>query len=157
MNNSLNRLIDGMVATLRQEVIPHVSGEFARGQAFGVIYMLNSIRLRADWSAGFMAEQLAAQQELAKQLVALDVDAELRPALAPVPQVDMRALEQQRNDNDRKVCDLLDWLEAQRATLDPQRHAAIDAAVAQYMHRQLKWEISTSAKPMFAEMSSGTE
>lgn len=157
MNNSLNRLIDGMVATLRQEVIPNVTGEFARGQAFGVIYMLNSIRLRADWSAGFMGEQLVAQQELAATLAALEVDAALRPELAPVPQVDMRALEQQRNDNDRKVCELLDWLDAQRGTLDPQRHAAIDAAVAQYMHRQLKWEISTSAKPMFAEMSSGTE
>ena len=61
MNNSLPRLIDGMIATLREEVIPHVEGEFARGQAFGLIYMLNSIRLRADWSPAFVGEQLAAQ------------------------------------------------------------------------------------------------
>ena len=40
MNNSLPRLIDGMVATLRKEVIPHIEGDFARGQAYGVIYML---------------------------------------------------------------------------------------------------------------------
>ena len=42
MNNSLPRLIDGMVATLRKEVIPRVEGDFARGQAFGVIYMLKA-------------------------------------------------------------------------------------------------------------------
>ena len=47
MNNSLPRLIDGMVAMLRKEVIPHIEGDFARGQAYGVIYMLSSIKLRA--------------------------------------------------------------------------------------------------------------
>ena len=54
MNNSLPRLIDGMVATLRKEVIPRVDGDYARGQAFGVIYMLNSLKLRC-----FVVERLS--------------------------------------------------------------------------------------------------
>ena len=58
MNNSLPRLIDGMVATLRKEVIPRIEGEYARGQAFGVIYMLNSLKLRCSWSNAFLLEQL---------------------------------------------------------------------------------------------------
>jgi hypothetical protein len=29
MNNSLPRLIDRMIATLRKEVIPHIDGDFA--------------------------------------------------------------------------------------------------------------------------------
>ena len=58
MNNSLARLIDGMVATLRKEVIPRVEGDYARGQAFGVIYMLNSLKLRCSWSNAFLVEQL---------------------------------------------------------------------------------------------------
>jgi hypothetical protein len=157
MNNSLPRLIDGMIATLREEVIPHVEGEFARGQAFGLIYMLNSIRLRADWSPAFVGEQLAAQCELADKLVTLEVDAALLPLPMERGSVDVKAMEARRDDNDRRVCALLDWLEAQRGQLDPLRSAAIDEALSSYMHRQLKWELKTSAKPMFAEISSGTE
>lgn len=55
MNNSLERLIDGMVATLREEVIPQVGTEFARGQAFGVIYMLNSFGFAPRGPAVFWA------------------------------------------------------------------------------------------------------
>ena len=71
MNNSLPRLIDGMVATLRREVIPHIDGDFARGQAFGVIYMLNSLKLRASWSNEFLIEQLRALEEASRDLSGL--------------------------------------------------------------------------------------
>ena len=71
MNNSLHRLIDGMVATLRSEVIPNIGTEFARGQAFGVIYMLNSIRLRAEWSSAFHGELIAAPARLCAPALAL--------------------------------------------------------------------------------------
>lgn len=157
MNNSLTRLIDGMVATLRNEVIPNVTGEFARGQAFGVIYMLNSIRLRADWSPAFVGEQLAAQRELSAKLAALEIDSTLLPDVPSVSGMTVRDLEKCRDDNDQKVCALLDWVEVRRGSLEPQMLAVLDAALAHYMHRQLKWEISTSAKPMFAEISSGSE
>ncbi|MCK9284053.1 MAG: hypothetical protein M0P39_07195 [Rhodocyclaceae bacterium] len=157
MNNSLPRLIDGMIATLRNEVIPHVDGEFARGQAYGLIYMLNSLRLRADWSPAFVGEQLAAQRELAMMLQDLGVEASLLPEAGSADGIDMRALEACRDDNDRRVCALLDWIDDQRSTLAPQRAAAIDEALRRYMQRQLKWELSTSAKPMFAEISSGSE
>lgn len=157
MNNSLPRLIDGMIATLRDEVIPHVDGEFARGQAFGVIYMLNSIRLRADWSPAFVGNQLAAQRELADALRGLGVDAALLPLPAAAALPEMRALEACRDEGDRRVCALLDWLDARRTTLGAERSAAIDAALSRYMHRQIKFELGTSAKPMFAEMSGGTD
>ena len=77
MNNSLPRLIDGMVATLRKEVIPHINGDFARGQAFGVIYMLSSIKLRAAWSNAFLSKQLRALEE--DHLVIRKVYAEVPP------------------------------------------------------------------------------
>lgn len=156
MNNSLPRLIDGMIATLRNEILPHLEGEFPRGQAFGLIYMLNSIRLRADWSPAFVGEQLAAQQELAAALAALAVEPARLP-LSAIVTADMRALEALRDANDRRVCELMDWLDANQAVLGPERAGAIDAALRHYMHRQLKWELATSAKPMFAEISSGSE
>ena len=67
MNNSLPRLIDGMIATLRKEVIPHIDGDFARGQAYGVIYMLSSIKLRAAWSNAFLSEQLRALEAASRR------------------------------------------------------------------------------------------
>ena len=156
MNNSLPRLIDGMVATLRSEIIPHLDGEFARGQAFGVIYMLNNIRLRADWSPAFLGEQLVALAELAAALQALGVEAKFIPETAR-DSTDPRVLEALRDEGDRRVCAVMDWLEEQRAQLPADTASALDAALFRYMNRQLKWELSTSAKPMFAEISSGND
>ncbi len=115
MNNSLHRLIDGMVATLRSEVMAHVDTEFARGQLFGVIYMLNSIQLRAEWSTRYFHEQLAAQAELRNTLEPLletlpkSLD---RPALpqATKPNADSPTLESLCDANDELVCRLIAWL-----------------------------------------------
>ena len=79
MNNSLPRLIDGMVATLRKEVIPRVDGEYARGQAFGVIYMLNSLKLRCSWSNAFLLEQLTSLEAANRDLQALARNYPARP------------------------------------------------------------------------------
>ena len=158
MNNSLHRLIDGIVATLRSEVIPQVGTEFARGQAFGVIYMLNSIRLRAEWSGAFHAELIAAQLELGEALGPL-VAGSGAPALpeAASPGASANRLEAQRDSNDGRICALIDWMSRNTATLGSERHAAFEAALHRYMDRQSKFELSTSAKPMFAEMSAGAE
>ncbi|MGQ0622475.1 MAG: hypothetical protein ACT4QA_21635 [Panacagrimonas sp.] len=158
MNNSLARLIEGMVATLRSEVIPHVDTEFARGQAYGVIYLLNSIRLRAEWSAGFFREQLAAQLELREALAPLhkELDGPDLPDTAPTG-ADSKTLELLRDANDERICELIVWRSDKAALIGTERANVIEAALQRYMNRQLKWELQTSAKPMFAEMSSGSE
>ena len=158
MNNSLQRLIDGMVSTLRSEVIPHVTTEFARGQVFGVIYALNSIQLRAEWSARHFHELLAAQAELRESVGPLLVIADA-PALpeAAAAGADARALEALCDANDNLVCALIEWLPANTECIGAGRACAIDAALHHYMNRQLKFELSSTAKPMFAEMSSGAE
>jgi hypothetical protein len=56
-----------------------------------------------------------------------------------------------------RVCALLEWLAQVRDRLPRARIEAIDAALRRYMSRQLKWELATSARPMFAEISSGAE
>lgn len=160
MNTSLPRLIDGMIATLRQEVIPNLSGEFARGQAYGLIYMMNSIRLRASWSNEFLGEQLRALAEASQALSALTSQL---PGAPPPPAVTATALpsavelEAQRDAGDKAICDLIDWLGVHRASLPDRAVAEADAAIARYIHGQLKWELTTSAKPMFEEISRGSD
>lgn len=158
MNNSLHRLIDGMVATLRSEVIPNLATEFARGQAFGVIYMLNSIRLRAEWSGAFHGELIAAQLELGEALAPL-VTGLGAPEMPEAEKTGSPAtqLEALRDRNDSRICALIDWMSQNTAALGKDRAAAFEAALHRYMDRQSKFELSTSAKPMFAEMSAGAE
>ena len=160
MNNSLPRLIDGMVATLRKEVIPHIAGDFARGQAFGVIYMLNSLKLRASWSNEFLVEQLRALEEVSRDLSGLgaDIPAALVPSVrAPDQTPDSAKLEAIRNQGDERISALIDWLAAHEGSVSAEVAAHIEAAIDRYLHRQLKWELSTSAKPMFVEISGGAE
>lgn len=160
MNNSLPRLIDGMIATLRREIIPGIEDDFARGQAFGMIYMLNSIRLRASWSNGFLLEQIRALDEASCEIgIALaDLPDAPRPAVvAPAELLAASALEAMRDEGDARICELIDWLEARRETAPASALARADAAIARYINRQLKWDLSTSAKPMFEEISRGAE
>ena len=160
MNNSLPRLIDGMIATLRGEIIPHVEGDFARGQAFGLIYMLNSIRLRAAWSNEFLCEQLQALDEARRDLEAVMTDLPGAPALtlrAPSGLPTAVELESMRDQGAARVCELIDWLATHRAGAPAVAVARAEDIIDRYIHRQLKWELSTSAKPMFDEISRGSE
>jgi hypothetical protein len=156
MNNSLDRMIDGLVATLREEVIPYVDTEFARGQAFGVIYMLKSIQLRASWSPAFLGEQVSAQRALRDALSPL-LEGQGAPPLpaAAADGLDVDAIEALRDENERRVCALIDWHAT--SILDEGTWQAIESQLRNYMDRQLKHELKTSAKPMFAEMSAGQE
>jgi hypothetical protein len=160
MNNSLPRLIDGMVATLRKEVIPHIEGDFARGQAFGVIYMLNSLKLRASWSNEFLIEQLRALEDAARELDGLGagIPAALVPGkCAPREAPAAAELEAMRDQGDERISALIEWLASNRESVSTVAAAHIEAAIDRYLHRQLKWELSTSAKPMFVEISGGVE
>ena len=159
MNNSLARLLEGIIDTLRQDILPELQGEFVRGQAFGIIYALNSVKLRAAWSSNFLLAQLDSLDELAAdigslaqslpQMPALDLPAERTP--------DPAVLERIRNQADASLCGIIDWLHANGETMAAEPRARLDAAIRAYVHRQLKHEIATSARPMFAEISSGVE
>ena len=123
MNNSFPRLIDGVCATLRSEVLNRISDEYARSQVYGVINLLNTFKARADWSAGFLLQQIEAQR------VALAVVAEVfgglaastptpaLPALAKpqaTPIADLLAL---RDEGNRALSAAGAWLDLQGGAL----------------------------------------
>jgi len=158
VNNSFERLIDGMIEALRLEIIPATQGDYSRGQAFGVIFLLQSLKLRAGWSTTFLQEQLAALLDLQAALSKIDG----MPRDAPVPLVSghastPQAMEQMRDAGDERVGALIDWLQTHRETLAPGVADAVDAATNAYIRRQLRYDIQTSAKPMFAALTLGKE
>lgn len=163
MNNSFARLIDGMCTTLRAEVLTRLDDEFARGQVFGVINLLNTFKLRADWSAGFLAQQIAAQRA-AIEGVALLVEelpqAAGMPSLPhgaapqPTPIAELLAL---RDEGNRAIGALLHWLDAAGADLPPETAAEVDRLLRAAMRAEVEIELKHSPRPLFAEMSSGRD
>ena len=170
MNNSFPRLIDGMCATLRGEVLTRLDDEFARGQVFGLINVLNTFKTRADWSAGFLLEQIAAQQqalEAARSLLAAAPASTTLPAAPTLlagdmppqlpPQLPIADLLQRRDEGNAAITAWLRWRDEAGAALDETSAAALEALLRGAMRAEVDIELKHSPRPLFAEMSSGRE
>ena len=155
MNNSFARLIDGMCATLRAEVLTRLDDEFARGQVFGVINILNTFKVRADWSATFLLEQIAAQQQ-ALDAVRSQVPLPLPPLHTP-PSTPIADLLAQRDEDNRALQDVLAWLDGEGSGQPAERRAEIEAHLRRAMRAEVDLELKHAPRPLFAEMSSGQE
>ena len=154
MNNSFPRLIDGMCATLRAEVLTRLDDEFARGQVFGVINLLNTFKVRADWSAGFLLQQIAAQQAALDGVAALLNEPAPPPVPPTTPIAELLAL---RDAHNRRIAALLARLDAERGVLLPELASQAEALLREAMRAELDIELRNAPRPLFAEMSSGTE
>ena len=163
MNNSFPRLIDGMCATLRSEVLTRLDDEFARGQVFGVINLLNTFKVRADWSAGFLLQQIEAQRTALDGVVALLHGIATDTVLPQLPQgpkpmatlvAELLAL---RDGLNQSIGDLLKWLDAVQTQITPEVRGQIEVLLRTAMRAEVDIELKNSPKPLFAQMSSGRE
>ena len=159
MNNSFVRLIDGMCATLQGEVLTRLDDEFARGQVYGVISLLNTFKARADWSAGFLLQQIEAQRAALDGVAHLlrDVAALPPPPLGPqraapvtTPIVELLAL---RDEGNRSIAAVFEWLDAQGTQLAPQAAAEAARLLRDAMRAEVDIELKNSPRPLFAQMS----
>lgn len=159
MNNSFARLVDGMCATLRQEVLTRLEDDFARGQVFGVINLLNTFKARADWSSGFLLQQIAAQQAAFDGVRALlrGNEAGLPPLpQGPLPQTaPIAQLLARRDEGNQSIAVMLQWMDA--AQVDAGTATRIEELLRAAMRAEIDIELKNSPRPLFAEMSSGRE
>lgn len=152
MNIPLDRLIDGIIATMRSDVIPHIADSYARGQAVGVIDLLNNIAPRVEWAQAPLARLVESKAGLLAEIEAL--------APGVVPPVE------------HAKADGADDLVAAKARLDagigdavaaiwPRRGEAGFAQAAQllktHLHDEMTDEMKKTRKPLFAEIASGTD
>ena len=72
----------------------------------------------------------------------------------PVPIAELLAT---REAGNRGIAALLGWLDAQRSSLSPQLATGIEAHLRTAMRAELSIELKNSPRPLFAEMSSGSE
>jgi hypothetical protein len=162
MSASFDRLIDGMINTLRAHVLPNSRDDFARGQLFSVIFALNGLKLSADWKAGPLLEQIRVQDSafsVVKQLAG-DMDP---PDIPATPRADEGAadpahLEALRDAGDRKLGELLFWATSERArAADPIASDEIARLLRRLMCDQLKVEIATTPRSMLHQIATGEE
>ena len=157
MNNSFGRLIDGMCGTLREHVLPQLKDEFARGQVFGVIFALNTLKVRGDWSTTFLAEELAAQrsalEELSRLAASIPVPAPWAAVPVAPPATPAARLEALRNEGARALTDALAWISQHHDRIPSDVSAAMEEAIRRAARAEIEIEMKSSARPMFAEMS----
>ncbi len=156
MNNSFDRLIDGMCATLRSEVLTRLDDEFARGQVFGVINLLNTFKVRADWSAGFLLAQIAAQREAIHAVEAMTSPDAPAPRALPAS-TSIEELLALRDQGNRRMGDLHAWLDDPATELADDVRMRAGKLLREAMLAELSIELKNSPRPLFAEMSSGRE
>ena len=160
MNNSFARLIDGMCATLRSEVLTRLDDEFARGQVFGVINLLNTFKVRADWSSVFLGEQLKAQCEALQAVSTLlqaHQDPPPYPAVTPPDVLSASDMLRMRDENNQHIDNVLTWVDQHRMALGEEAVRQLEQPLRQALKREIELELKFSPRPLFAEMSSGKE
>ena len=80
MQNSLERLFDGIAASLREDVAPAVEDPYAKAQVAATIELLANLAVRVEWRADLLREEI-------ERIRAVLETAPERPAVldAPVP------------------------------------------------------------------------
>lgn len=159
MNNSLDRLIDGLIATVRAEIIPRLDDEFARGQAYGVVDILNNLKPRIDWLVTPLADEVREQQALLGELAAAFAGEQGFPLPTTAAQLEAgataSAIEALRNRQDEQICAAIDWLGQRRGNYSQEKMFSVEAQIKSHLQRQLKRELSLTPKPLFGEISKG--
>ncbi|WBY03085.1 hypothetical protein PE066_05980 [Ramlibacter tataouinensis] len=162
MSDRLARDVEAMEGALREHVLPKLDDTFARGQVYGVIYMLRHLLLHADSSLAPMARQVDRLRTLEQELAALGWRSG-RPAL---PEVCANlATAPQAVAAHREALDAgLAWLEALvHRSFDAARlpGSQVPSAVSRAIRSCASDVNAIAAKltpaPMFAQIATGQE
>ena len=150
MRPSVDRLMQGIVQTLRDDVIPHVTDGYARGQALGVIDLLNNYGARLGWETGALARETDAKRRALAEAEAIATGETAAP-VADRAVIQSTALIAEAAALDHRICDrLLAWMAAE----DPGARAAV-ARLRQHMHDELRQAMKLTGRPSFAEIAKG--
>lgn len=151
MNIELQRVFEGITRVLRADVIPNVSDPFARGQAVGVIDLINNVSARVEWAR---APLLAAVKD--KQRLLTSVAEALGEAAPQFPagldEMQSSELTAHRARLDAGICEAMRRAHARCA--EPPASAALGMLI-RHAHDEASEEMKLTRKPLFGEISSG--
>ena len=150
MNIPLQRMIDGIIATMRSDVIPHVADSYARGQAVGVIDLLNNIAPRVEWAQAPLARQIEEKRALLAGIA--DVVPGVLPEAPAAHPSTAEELLLAKGMLDAAIGDAIAMIWPRRHEPDFARAATL---VQAHLHDEMAAEMKITRKPLFAEIASG--
>ena len=125
------RLLDEVVASLREVIAPAVAEPYAKAQAYMAAVILEFVSRQVDERGDIEAHKDAAMLEL-------------RRDLARLPEVS-RMLSDDRL-NEERLCDLIERLYAERGSLGEETFAAANRRVRQTLRELLDQDLKVAAK-----------
>ena len=158
MNNSLERLLEGIAMALRRDVIPRLEDEYATGQALAVIDLINNMKPRVDWAVPPLLARATSQRALI---------VELENLLAHYPErsqagddfdatpVDGAGLQELCERMDSFIGATIRWL-----GMHAEPCAAIQTAqtaISQHVRAELRRDMTLTPRPLFAEIARGND
>jgi len=148
IQNSLERLFDGLVASLRDTVGPTVSDPYARAQIAAAAELLANIGTRVQWRTDVTTELIRRLRPVLEQAVAAAGTSDLpatRAVLArPMDPSTAAGLLTERAAHLAALAEVQDWLGAAGATTEPATtvgNRSERAAVAEAVRAFLVWQL----------------
>lgn len=153
MNVALERVIEGIIETLRVDVIAKLADPYARGQAVGVIDLLNNIGPRLEWARSPILASLHDKRALLAAVAPLIGSTVPEATEPPLETLSSAELLRQGDRLDAAIGDAIAMAHA-HAARDPAAAEALDL-LTRYLHEALTQEMKMTRKPLFAEIASG--
>ena len=153
MRVALERVIEGIIATLRADVIPNVTDSYARGQAVGVIDLLNNIGPRLEWARAPILAALCERAELLATVGPLLGGSAPDLASLAIEAMSSAELLGEGDRLDAAIGDAIALAHA-RALVDPAATEAL-GLLTRYLHEAATRDMKLTRKPLFAEIASG--
>jgi hypothetical protein len=153
VNISLERLFEGIVTTLRADVIPSVGDAYARGQAVGVIDLINNIAARVEWARAPALESVREKRRLLSSVAEAlgEPSPEAGGALEALGSAQLSA-ERARLDAD--LCEAMKRAYARSG--EPTAREALNLMI-RHAHDEAGAEMKLTRKPLFGEIASGKD
>ncbi len=150
MNIPLPRLIEGMIATMRSDVIPHVTDPYARGQAVGIIDLLNNLAPRLEWTHAPLSAVIREKEALLRDVAAIVPDIAVRTAQSGKDTADDLLVRKAALDAALADALAIAWTRRQ----EPECGRVV-AAIKAHLHEEASAELKMTRKPLFAEIAGG--
>lgn len=162
MKNSADRIMSGIIETLRSDVLPHVSEAYARGQVLAAVDLLRNLAPMLEPARGPLLARIRARRDTINEICRLMP--ELTPRTPPAGDHALAELvsaaglldEQQRLDD--MLADMVDGLFDDQVR--PGANADINATRAYYrtfIREQASYEMAQIQKPLFGEIAKGKD
>jgi hypothetical protein len=128
-----HRVLEAIVASLRQVIAPAIADPYPRAQAYMAAVILEYVARQVEERRDLEAGKAGALEDLFRDLAAM-----LEGQALPGPDA---------AGGEARLCRMIEWLYAERERLGPERFAAASGRVRRALRQLLDEELKVAAAP----------